>query len=94
MRRLTPRSTLPTLPLAQSVLGQIQEARGDFEEAAKLYMSVAVILDDEEVSPRALELAVKVGAIKLNKRRICSISFRNICAPSSRTFRPAEIALN
>jgi TolA-binding protein len=44
---------------ARIVAGQIQEARGNFEEAAKLYMSVAVILDDEEVTPRALDQAVK-----------------------------------
>ncbi len=44
---------------ARIVAGEIQEERGNFEDAAKLYMSVSVILDDEDVTPRALERAVK-----------------------------------
>lgn len=38
--------------------GDIQKARKNFEEAAKTYESVAVILDDPEVTPEALEKAV------------------------------------
>jgi TolA-binding protein len=38
--------------------GLIQRARGNAEAAAKLFESVAVILDDPEVTPVALELAV------------------------------------
>jgi TolA-binding protein len=33
-------------------------ARNNFEEAAKIYRSVGVVLDDEEVTPRALEKAI------------------------------------
>jgi TolA-binding protein len=38
--------------------GDIQMAHKNFEEAAKVYESVAVILDDPEVTPEALEKAV------------------------------------
>lgn len=38
--------------------GDIQKARGNFEQAAKIYESVTVIIDDEEITPRALEKAV------------------------------------
>ena len=37
--------------------GDVQAARGDWEAAARRYASVAAILDDEEVTPRALEKA-------------------------------------
>jgi TolA-binding protein len=43
---------------ARIVAGDIQMARGNFAEAAKLYESVAAILDNEEVTPAALEKAV------------------------------------
>lgn len=43
---------------ARIVGGDIQMARKNFEEAAKVYESVAVILDDPEITPRALEKAV------------------------------------
>jgi len=43
---------------AKIVAGDIQMARGKFEEAAKVYESVAVILDDPEITPQALEKAV------------------------------------
>lgn len=43
---------------ARIVAGDIQIARGQKREAAKLYESVAVIIDDEELTPRALEKAV------------------------------------
>lgn len=38
--------------------GDIQMARRNFEEAAKVYESVAVIIDDPEVTPVALEKAI------------------------------------
>jgi lipopolysaccharide biosynthesis regulator YciM len=38
--------------------GDIQLARGNFDEAAKVYESVAVILDDPDITPVALEKAV------------------------------------
>ena len=38
--------------------GDIQMERGKFEEAAKLYVSVSLVLDDENVTPSALEKAV------------------------------------
>ena len=43
---------------ARIVAGDIQAARGNFTEAAKLYESVAAILDNDEVTPAALEKAV------------------------------------
>jgi TolA-binding protein len=43
---------------ARIVAGDIQMARGNFAEAAKLYESVAAILDNDEVTPAALEKAV------------------------------------
>ena len=43
---------------ARIVAGDVQMARGNFEEAAKLYESVAAILDNDEVTPAALEKAV------------------------------------
>jgi TolA-binding protein len=39
--------------------GDILTAQGQFEQAAKTYASVAALLDDEEVTPRALEKAVE-----------------------------------
>ncbi len=44
---------------AKIVAGDIRMARGEFEEAAKVYESVAVILDDPEITPQALEKAVE-----------------------------------
>ncbi|HEX8295542.1 MAG TPA: tetratricopeptide repeat protein [Chthoniobacteraceae bacterium] len=38
--------------------GDIQMARGNFPEAAKLYRSVSLVIDDETVTPRALEKSV------------------------------------
>jgi TolA-binding protein len=38
--------------------GDIQAARGKFDEAARIYRSVSAVLDDETVTPRALEKAV------------------------------------
>ncbi len=43
---------------ARMVAGDIKAAQGQWEEAAKLYSSVAVILDNEEVTPRSMEKAV------------------------------------
>jgi len=43
---------------ARIVGGDIQMARKNFDDAAKVYESVAVILDDPEITPRALEKAV------------------------------------
>lgn len=39
--------------------GDIQAAKGNWTEAAKMYTSVAVILDNDEITPRALEKAVE-----------------------------------
>ena len=44
---------------ARIVAGDIQMARGNFSEAAKLFESVATILDNDEVTPMALEKAVE-----------------------------------
>lgn len=41
------------------VTGDIQMGRGNFEQAAKIYESVTVIIDDEDVTPRALEKAIE-----------------------------------
>lgn len=38
--------------------GDIQMAQGNYEEAAKIYRSVSAVLDEEPVTPRALEKAV------------------------------------
>ncbi|MEP6669452.1 MAG: tetratricopeptide repeat protein [Chthoniobacter sp.] len=43
---------------ARIVAGDIQMSRKNFEEAAKVFESVAVILDDPEITPEALEKAV------------------------------------
>ncbi len=43
---------------ARILAGDIQAEQGNWEAAAKLYMSVAIMLDDEDVTPRALEKAV------------------------------------
>lgn len=43
---------------ARIAAGDILVARGQHSEAARTYASVAVLLDDEEVTPRALEKAV------------------------------------
>jgi TolA-binding protein len=43
---------------ARIVAGDVQMARGNFAEAAKLYESVAAILDNDEITPAALEKAV------------------------------------
>jgi TolA-binding protein len=45
---------------ARIIAGDIQAASGHLEEAGKLYASVAVILDDDDVTPRALEKAYQV----------------------------------
>lgn len=39
--------------------GDIQMGRGHYEEAAKIYQAVGAVLDDESVTPRALEKAVE-----------------------------------
>lgn len=44
---------------ARIVAGDIQMSRGRAEEAAKLYVSVSLMLDDENVTPLALEKAVQ-----------------------------------
>ena len=41
------------------VTGDIQKGRGNFEQAGKIYESVTVIIDDDEITPRALEKAVE-----------------------------------
>jgi TolA-binding protein len=44
---------------ARIVAGDIQMAHKNYEEAAKVFESVAVILDDPEVTPQALEKAME-----------------------------------
>jgi TolA-binding protein len=39
------------------LLGDIESARGNYENAARSYMSVAVLYEDPEVTPRALQHA-------------------------------------
>ncbi len=43
---------------ARILAGDIEGARGNWDAAARRYAEVSVILDDEEVTPRALEKAV------------------------------------
>ena len=38
-------------------VGEVEYARGNYENAAKSYLSVAVLYEDPEVTPRALEKA-------------------------------------
>jgi TolA-binding protein len=42
---------------ARMLLGDIESARGNYENAARSYMSVALLYEDPEVTPRALEHA-------------------------------------
>jgi tetratricopeptide (TPR) repeat protein len=42
---------------ARMQLGDIESSRGNYENAARSYMSVAVLYEDPEVTPRALEHA-------------------------------------
>ena len=42
---------------ARMQLGDIESTRGKYENAARSYMSVAVLYEDPEVTPRALEHA-------------------------------------
>ena len=42
---------------ARMCVGEIEFARGNYENAAKSYLSVAVLYEDPEVTPRALERA-------------------------------------
>ncbi len=44
---------------ARILAGDIQNARGRFDEAAKVYESVAVVIDDETLTPEAMEKAVE-----------------------------------
>jgi TolA-binding protein len=44
---------------ARILAGDIQMGRGRAEEAAKLYVSVSLVLDDENITPLALEKAVQ-----------------------------------
>ena len=44
---------------ARILAGDIQMSSGQAEEAAKLYLSVALVLDDENVTPLALEKALQ-----------------------------------
>jgi TolA-binding protein len=43
--------------LGRTLSGDIAAARGSYPEAAKIYLSISVILDDPEITPRALEKA-------------------------------------
>jgi lipopolysaccharide biosynthesis regulator YciM len=42
---------------ARMSIGDIESARGNYENAARSYMSVAVLYEDPDVTPRALERA-------------------------------------
>jgi TolA-binding protein len=42
---------------ARMCVGEVEFARGNYENAAKSYLSVAVLYEDPEVTPRALEKA-------------------------------------
>jgi TolA-binding protein len=42
---------------ARMAIGDIESARGNYENAARSYMSVALLYEDPEVTPRALEHA-------------------------------------
>jgi tetratricopeptide (TPR) repeat protein len=42
---------------ARMQIGEVEEARGNYQNAAKSYMSVAVLYEDPDVTPRALERA-------------------------------------
>jgi TolA-binding protein len=42
---------------ARMQIGEVEEARGNYENAAKSYMSVAVLYEDPDVTPHALERA-------------------------------------
>jgi tetratricopeptide (TPR) repeat protein len=42
---------------ARMQLGDVESSRGNYENAARSYMSVAVLYEDPEVTPRALEHA-------------------------------------
>jgi TolA-binding protein len=42
---------------ARMLIGDIESARGNYENAARSYMSVAVLYEDPDVTPRALEHA-------------------------------------
>ncbi|MDB6155199.1 MAG: Tetratricopeptide 2 repeat protein, partial [Chthoniobacteraceae bacterium] len=44
---------------ARILAGDIQQARGNSEEAARIYESVVVVIDDETVTPVALEKAIE-----------------------------------
>ena len=46
---------------ARVASGDIQMGRGNFEEATKAYEAVTLIIDDDEVTPRALEKAVEAN---------------------------------
>ena len=41
------------------VTGDVQMGRGNLEAAAKIYESVAVIIDDDEITPRSLEKGIE-----------------------------------
>lgn len=46
----------------RSLLGEIAMRRGNFDEAAKIFMSVSVVFDDPVITPRALERAAEAFA--------------------------------
>ncbi len=51
---------------ARLLAGDIDAARGNFDAAAKAYMSIAILTDDADVAPRALRKAVETFR-KLNR---------------------------
>jgi TolA-binding protein len=66
--------------LAKIADGDIQYGRGNFEAAAKRYEEISVLIDDEEVTPMALEKAIeayeKAGKTEDAKRLLNTLQSR------------------
>jgi len=66
--------------LAKIADGDIQSGRGNFEAAAKRYEEISVLIDDEEVTPPALEKAIdayeKAGKTEDTKRLLNTLQSR------------------
>jgi TolA-binding protein len=57
----------------RTLSGQIAMARGDYEGAAKIFLSVAVVYDDAVVTPRALEQAHEAYAKAGNEEEAAKV---------------------
>jgi len=66
--------------LAKIADGDIQSGRGNFEAGAKRYEEISVLIDDEEVTPKALEKAIdayeKAGKTEDAKRILNTLQSR------------------